>query len=80
MDTIMESRGAGNSAAEMPTTNMKGGEDMAEHKGYDGRIRNTGAQFVDAANKHPKPKDNSTIHTGKDLRANAGKTAHKDKG
>lgn len=53
---------------------------MAEHKGYDGRIRNTGAQFVDAANKHPKPKDNSTIHTGKDLRANAGKTAHKDKG
>lgn len=45
---------------------------MAEHKGYESKIKNTGAQHVEAVHKQPKVKDNATVHTGKDLRANAG--------
>ena len=46
---------------------------MAEKKGYEGKIKNVGAQFVSAVYSQPKVKDNARIHTGKDLRGNAGK-------
>lgn len=46
---------------------------MAEKKGYAGKIKNTGAQFVQAVHPQQKQQDHARIHTGKDLRANAGK-------
>ena len=45
---------------------------MAEKKDYCGKIKNTGAQFVQAPNQQPKQKDQSKITTGKDLRSRAG--------
>lgn len=42
---------------------------MAEHKGYEGKIKNVGAQLVEAPNKQAAVKHGATVHTGKDLRA-----------
>lgn len=50
----------------------KEGMEMAEKKDYCGKIKNTGAQFVEAPNQQPKPKDQTKITTGKDLRSRAG--------
>lgn len=50
----------------------KGGMEMAEKKDYVGKIKNTGAQFVQAPNQQPKTKDQTKITTGKDLRSRAG--------
>lgn len=49
----------------------KGGMEM-EKKDYCGKIKNTGAQFVQAPNQQPKTKDQTKITTGKDLRSRAG--------
>lgn len=46
--------------------------EMAEKKDYCGKIKNTGAQFVQAPNQQPKTKDQTKITTGKDLRSRAG--------
>ena len=43
-----------------------------EKKDYCGKIKNTGAQFVQAPNQQPKTKDQTKITTGKDLRTRAG--------
>ncbi len=45
---------------------------MSEKKSYAGKIKNTGAQFVEALHKQPKVQDHSRVHKGKDLRATAG--------
>ncbi|MGM9562468.1 MAG: hypothetical protein ACI3VQ_00130 [Faecousia sp.] len=45
---------------------------MAEKKGYEGSIKNTGAQFVRAPHQQPKAKDQTKVVTGKDLRGSAG--------
>lgn len=50
----------------------KEGMEMAEKKDYCGKIKNTGAQFVQAPNQQPKTKDQTKITTGKDLRSRAG--------
>ena len=50
----------------------KGGMEMAEKKDYVGKIKNNGAQFVEAPNRQPKTKDQTKITTGKDLRSRAG--------
>lgn len=50
----------------------KEGMEMAEKKDYCGKIKNTGAQFVQAPNQQPKQKDQTKITTGKDLRSRAG--------
>lgn len=50
----------------------KEGMEMAEKKDYCGKIKNTGAQFVQAPNRQPKTNDKTKITTGKDLRSRAG--------
>lgn len=50
----------------------KEGMEMAEKKDYCGKIKNTGAQFVQAPNQQQKQKDQTKITTGKDLRSRAG--------
>ena len=50
----------------------KEGTEMAEKKDYCGKIKNTGAQFVQAPNQQQKQKDQTKITTGKDLRSRAG--------
>lgn len=46
---------------------------MAENKGYAGKIKNVGAQFVQAVHPQQKQKDHANIQTGKDLRNKTGK-------
>lgn len=41
---------------------------MDKHNGYEGKIKNSGAQTVEAPFRHDKP-DNTKIVEGKDLRA-----------
>lgn len=50
----------------------KEGIEMAEKKDYCGKIKNSGAQFVEAPNRQQKTKDKTKITTGKDLRNRAG--------
>lgn len=45
---------------------------MMEKTGYEGKVTNSGAQVVTAVHSQPKTKDAARIHTGKDLRGNAG--------
>lgn len=45
---------------------------MEKKGGYEGRIGHGGQMAVQAPFQHAAPKDNSRIHTGKDLRATAG--------
>lgn len=40
--------------------------------GYEGRISNAGAQFVEAPFKHQVSRPKAKVTTGKDLRATAG--------
>ena len=49
-------------------SDRRGGEEMADKKGYAGKIGNGGAQFVTAVHSQSKPADKSKILTGKDLR------------
>ena len=46
---------------------------MSDKSSYAGKIKNSGAQVVEAIHKQTKPADHTRIKTGKDLRVKGGK-------
>ncbi|MBP3413152.1 MAG: hypothetical protein J6K89_07815 [Oscillospiraceae bacterium] len=46
---------------------------MSDKPSYAGKVKNSGAQYVEAIHKQPQPADQSRIKTGKDLRVKGGK-------
>lgn len=52
----------------MDKRRQKGGEQMAENKGYAGRIKNSGSQVVKAPYASEAKRGQSTVKKGEDLR------------